>query len=270
MPIRAVVFDLGDTLWFEARDLDPAQFVRMQAARLEPLVESWRLPAPISLDQLQAEVWMTCERWWHGEGRRDHREVDLPAVIREVAERHAIALSPEQARDWWRAAWVPVPEMGNQLYPDVLDVLRDLRAMGIRVGINSNRPCTGDMTLPDLVGFGMDEYVDAVVCSGDTGYMKPHRSTFDLVLDRLGTPAAETMMVGDSCAADIVGAKSAGMIGVLKLNGRYDVAVCGLPDYVIHDLGELLALPPFESPEHAAAYAVESLTPHDDENEHRY
>jgi hypothetical protein len=43
-----------------------------------------------------------------------------------------------------------------------------------------------------------------------------------------------------------------------------------LPDYAIHDLGELLALPPFDAPEHAAAYAAESLTPHDDENEQRY
>jgi HAD superfamily hydrolase (TIGR01549 family) len=271
MPIRAVVFDLGNTLWFQAREPDLDRCFELEAALVAPLLERWGIGYDRPLSRVGREVWPAAEQWFREEARRGGlREADLPAIIRDAAVRHGIALTPEQAVEWWRASWIGVVDLGFQLYPDAIDVLRELRRMGIKVGVNSNRPCTGEMQMPGLREIGVGEYVDTVVCSGDTGYMKPHRSTFDLVLARLGTRAADTMMVGDSCAADITGAKATGMIAVLKLNGRYGVEVCDLPDYVIHDLGELLALPPFGAPEHQAAYAVESLTPHDDENAQRY
>lgn len=272
MPVAAVVFDLGNTLWFQAREPELDRLYSLEAGMLVPLVEGWGVA--ISRDRLariQQAVWAAAEAHWRDELKRGgQREADIPAIVLQAAAADGLALTPRQARAWWEAAWTSAIEFGCQLYPDAIDTLRELRAMGIEVGINSNRPCTGAMQLPGLYEIGIGEYVDAIVCSGDTGFAKPHRSTFDLVLAQLGTAAAETMMVGDLCRADIAGAKSAGMLAVLKLNGRYDIEPCALPDYVIHDLGELLALPPFAAPAHAAAYAAESLTPHDDENEQRY
>jgi putative hydrolase of the HAD superfamily len=158
---------------------------------------------------------------------------------------------------------------GIELYPDALDVLRALRARGVLIGINSNRPCSTAMMMRDLADFGIAPYVDAAVCSGETGYVKPHPSTFERVIADLGVAPHEAVMIGDSCPADMRGARAVGMRTVLKLNGRYGIETCEAVDYAIHDLGELLALPIFGGGAQPVAMS-ESLTPHEDANEDRY
>lgn len=271
MPLRAVVFDLGNTLWFQAKEPDLDYVYRLQAAAVAPLLDSWSIHVDEPLEHLLREIWEAGE----GADRRERargsfKETPLPFLIRSALATRGIDISAQQAEQWHRAAWISETEFGCQLYPDALDVLRDLRAMGIRIAVDSNRPCTGDMVWPGLRDIGLAPYVDVAVCSGDTGYVKPHPSTFDLVLDRLGIDPIDVVMVGDLPHNDMAGAKAVGMHTVWKLNGRYDVDPCPDADYTIHDLGELLALPPFGSPHHAAAFATESLTPHDDENEQRY
>jgi NagD protein len=85
---------------------------------------------------------------------------------------------------------------------------------------------------------------------------KPSRHMAHAVLDRLGIPARDTLLVGDRLATDIRMAKEAGMAGALVLTG-----VTGLdealgsgdkPDYMIEGLGELL---PSEDEPGAAAEA---------------
>jgi putative hydrolase of the HAD superfamily len=71
--------------------------------------------------------------------------------------------------------------------------------------------------------------------------MKPHRSIFDLALERAGVKAEEALMVGDSFRHDIEGALSAGWRAVLlKRSGEVPYALpADLP--VITTLAELPA-----------------------------
>lgn len=147
-------------------------------------------------------------------------------------------------------------------------MLRALRARGVQIGINSNRPCTTAMMIRDLDDMGLARYVDAAVCSGETGYLKPHPTTFERVIADLGVAPHESVMVGDSAKADMGGAKAMGMRTVWKLNGRYGLPTCPDADRAIHDLGDLLTLP-FFGAGHAVA-AAEGLMPHEDGNEDRY
>lgn len=267
--VRAVVFDVGNTLWFEAASPDRASIERKQAERVRPLLDAWGVALPVPLEHVLGEVWDAyaiadeVER-----GRERPREPSLPFIIRGALASHGVEISDERAEAWWRAAWISEREFGVQLYPDTLDVLRELRALGVAIGVNSTRPCTGEMLAPGLVDMGLASYVDAVVCSGDTGYQKPHRSTFDLVLRQLGVGAAEAVMVGDLAEADIAGGRAAGMTTVWKLNGRYELSPCADADYAIHDLAELLALPFFSREPRTPS--MESLTPHEDGNAERY
>jgi putative hydrolase of the HAD superfamily len=125
------------------------------------------------------------------------------------------------------------------------------------------------MHLPGLHDMGIAPYVDAVVCSGDTGYCKPHRSTFELMLAKLNVAPGDAVMVGDTAEGDMAGAKAVGMRTVWKLNGRYDLPACAEADFAIHDLAELLVLPLFGRHPRAAV-STESLTPHEDGNAGRY
>jgi len=264
---KAVVFDVGNTLWFEARTPDRGDIEALQAARVAPLVGKWKLALPVPLEAILRDVWDRYLHAWRAEHERHtHREPSLPSIIKSTLSALHVSIDDAQAQAWWRAAWINELDFGVQLYPDSLDVLRELKQDGLLVGINTTRPCTADMHVPGLRDMGIAPYVDAVVCSGDTGFAKPHPSTFELVLDKLAVSPHDAVMVGDSAEADMRGAKAVGMTTVWKLNGRYDLPPCPDADFQIHDLAELLALPPFGRP----AAAVESLTPHEDGNAGRY
>jgi HAD superfamily hydrolase (TIGR01549 family) len=265
-----VIFDLGKTLWFEARPPARDEIWRLEADALRPLVARWGLPIDGQLESIVESIWVAYETAWEIETERvTHRDPDLPFLIKGALASRDLTISDEQADAWWRRSWIPVRYFGYQLYPDALDVLRELRDLGIRIAVNSNRACTADMLWPDLEDFGLAPYVDVAVCSGDTGYVKPHPSTFELALRQIDVPAAHTLVVGDTCERDCAGAKALGMRTVLKLNGRYDAPPCNAADYSIHDLAELLALPVLDR-RRRPLVTTESLTPHEDANADRY
>ena len=268
--VRAVVFDVGNTLWFEARRPDIAEIERLQARPLEALLATWGITLSCPAAEIvQAVHEAGDEATRIEEARGMLREVSIPSLLRGALAVRRIDISKEQANDLWRATWILERHFGIQLYPDSLDVLAELKAQGLLIGINTNRPCTAEMHLPGLRDMGIAPYVDAVVCSGDTGYVKPHPSTFELVLDRLGVASVDAVMVGDLRDADMRGAKAIGMRTIWKLNGRYDLPPCPDADYAIHDLAELLSLPLIPRRSRRSAVA-ESLTPHEDDNEDRY
>lgn len=58
---------------------------------------------------------------------------------------------------------------------------------------------------------GIAEYFDLVVNSEMAGVKKPHPYIFELALDRAGTTARSSVMIGDSLEADILGANALGL-----------------------------------------------------------
>lgn len=78
-----------------------------------------------------------------------------------------------------------------------------------RVGIVSNN--LFDEQEAKLRYCELAAHVDALVVSEHAGVMKPDPAIFRLALDRLGATPAEAVMIGDSWAADVVGARRAGI-----------------------------------------------------------
>jgi HAD superfamily hydrolase (TIGR01662 family) len=99
-----------------------------------------------------------------------------------------------------------------ELYEDVPDVLRAIHAAGIKIGLISNtqRCLTSFQTHFALVGL-----FDVAISSYDHGFMKPHPSIFEAALRDAGASRDEALMVGDSLAHDIEGARRLGMRAVL-------------------------------------------------------
>jgi len=67
---------------------------------------------------------------------------------------------------------------------------------------------------------GLASFVDALVVSEEAGMSKPDPEIFRIALDRVGAPADHAVMLGDSWAADIVGAVRAGIRPVWFNPGR--------------------------------------------------
>jgi HAD superfamily hydrolase (TIGR01509 family) len=122
------------------------------------------------------------------------------------------------------------------LYDDVTEVMRRLSDDGIKVGLISN----SHRSLDELRTHFKLGAVAAAVSSAEHGYMKPHPSIFHTALQRAGVRADAAVMVGDSVAHDIDGARSVGMRPVLLHRAGGDVPPVDAP--VIRSLAELPAL----------------------------
>jgi putative hydrolase of the HAD superfamily len=87
----------------------------------------------------------------------------------------------------------------------------------------------------------LDKLFDVVVVSATVNKRKPSPEIFEKALEKLGVSAENSLFVGDTVDADIEGAKNAGMktIFIERRHQKEVETVC--PDHTIKDLGELLA-----------------------------
>ncbi|WP_010165450.1 HAD family hydrolase [Sphingomonas sp. PAMC 26617] len=92
------------------------------------------------------------------------------------------------------------------LYPDTLDALRRVRDQGVKVAVASNLAQSYAAPLRALLG----DLIDVWHFSFDAGAIKPARAFYAGLTAKLGCGASELLMVGDTWAADVVGAVSAG------------------------------------------------------------
>ena len=98
------------------------------------------------------------------------------------------------------------------LYDDVTEVLQTLHASGIKIGLISNtQRCLASFQSH----FALDGLFAVMVSSSEHGYMKPHPSIFEAALRQADVEREEAVMVGDSLAHDVEGARRFGMRAVL-------------------------------------------------------
>lgn len=121
------------------------------------------------------------------------------------------------------------------LYEDVPDVLRHIHARGMKIGLISNtQRCLASFQKH----FELEGLFAVAISSSEHGYMKPHPSIFEAALAQVGAQPGEAVMVGDSLAHDVEGARRLGMRGVLVSRaGRIEACPPDVP--VIRTLREL-------------------------------
>lgn len=96
---------------------------------------------------------------------------------------------------------------GDRLDQSLLDLIRDLKDRGCKVGLMSNN----SLDLLNLIEEnGLNGLFDAVVISAQIGVMKPAPGAFQAILDRLGVSAPDAVFV-DDFPPNVEGARAAGM-----------------------------------------------------------
>jgi FMN phosphatase YigB (HAD superfamily) len=108
--------------------------------------------------------------------------------------------------DWYKdpVQWQP--------FPEVIEALGAARNRGLLQGVVSD---WGSDLLPILHAHEITSLMDFVVASAVVGSSKPHRDIFLFALGRAGVKAEETVYVGDSYLADVLGSRGAGLHPVL-------------------------------------------------------
>jgi putative hydrolase of the HAD superfamily len=95
----------------------------------------------------------------------------------------------------------------------------------------------------ELQAFGILDFLDVRLTSGDVGYMKPHPFIYWRALELLGVKPEESVFVGDRPANDIAGANEAGLTSVLISPPHLNRDLDGVrPNYTISNLKELLPI----------------------------
>jgi putative hydrolase of the HAD superfamily len=196
---RAIIFDVGSTLL----DItgNPHQFSVEAVAHLG-LVEA------VALDRTVRQI---AQEWRDSGGRPE--VADLSETWLEHYRRALAALGFSGDID--RAAGIIESRFlseGWAVYPDVQEVLANLRDCGYRLGIVSNWPPTLDATLERA---GLRHFFEVVVSSGNVGFAKPHPQIFRIAVDQMRMSTHEALYIGDSLEHDVNGARAAGMDVVL-------------------------------------------------------
>ena len=133
-----------------------------------------------------------------------------------------------------------------EAYDEVPDVLRELRARGLRLLICSN----WDWDLTEAVAeSGLTDLVDVVVSSAWVGARKPHPRIYAHTLEQLGIGSESALFAGDTWSPDVEGPIAFGMRpAYLRRDGHWPDSTCPHDDptgrgvAVIPDLRGLLDL----------------------------
>src|SRR5262245_51421157 len=211
MPVRAVLFDLGNTL---VRYYGSSEFPEVLRRCLQECVTTLGLQLDSIRDGQLFERALLLNR----------EQPDL--AVRPLAARLDELFGSYQHIDQAAAAVLsaafmrPIFAMAR-LDPTALPVLERLRSFGVKTAIVSNTPwgSPADLWRDELTRHGLLDKVDAAVFCMDVGWRKPHRAPFDRALSVLGVAPSEAIFVGDDQRWDVVGAHDAGLRPVLLGSG---------------------------------------------------
>ena len=209
MALKAVFFDVGETLVDETRDWG-----------------EWADYLGVTRLTLFAALGAVISRGQH------HREVFQ--LIRPGCDFAALkAQRPAEGRAYVLQA--------ADLYPDAMPCLSELKARGIWVGIAGNQPAAIEGALASL---GVP--ADIVASSESWGVEKPGQAFFDKIVETTeGIEPQEIAYVGDRLDNDVLPALRAGMVGVFLRRGPWAVIQSSAPSELKtgHAISSLSKLP---------------------------
>lgn len=244
MPIRAVLFDLGNTLW-HIPDPPPTETIRHETVgRILALLRSWGVEPENRHRFLGRDIRLATTEADRGAYETDAVSPDFHQIVRRVAASRGLDLTPDRVEQLWNSWNLEGAFFGRRLYKDTIETLAELRLRGYRTGCVTNRVFAGPAFFSEVEELGLAELLDVMSVSCDIGYMKPHPKIFEHALAALDVAPDETAMVGDSPRADVAPAQALGMTAVWRRPRRLTEQLDGVrPHFVIHQLRELLDLP---------------------------
>ena len=241
MSIRAVIFDLGNTLvYFDGRW--PLVLSQSERELAQALQENG-----FSLDAELVERLFRQRMKDYRQSREDDLvEHSTAAVFQGMMDDLGYPHVPEDVLRDVLARIYAVTQRHWIPEEDALPTIKALRERGYLLGVVSNAGDDADVqTLVDKVG--IRPYLDFIVSSAAFGFRKPDPRIFQFALDCWGVLPEEVAMVGDTLEADILGANQAGLFSVwitrrVELEAVQAIRTRIQPDEEIDSLAALVDL----------------------------
>jgi putative hydrolase of the HAD superfamily len=220
MRVRAITFDLDDTLW----PIAPAML------NAEQRLDDWlRTHCPRSAVAYPIEAMRVL---------RDRVAADNPHLAHDFTAQRRLSLQTALLAHGYDDGHVEaafsafyVARNEVQCYADALPALQRLAAHYPLAAITNGNA--------DLDAIGLNHLFRFCLYASDFGAAKPAPEIFHAACARLGLPPAAVLHVGDDPQLDVAGAHAAGMRCVWLNRGGAAQAPAATPDLVVRDLAEL-------------------------------
>jgi putative hydrolase of the HAD superfamily len=197
--VKGVVFDLDNTLFDHTGSA--AFAVRRWVAELgvpasDDLVAEW-----FAIEDRVYPQWLAGELTHQGQ-RRARLSEFLPLIGHPVPP-------TEAAQDEFFEGYLKHYRGSWSAYPDARPALEVARSNGWRIGVLTNGSTVQQNA--KLATIGLAELVDVACTSEALGVSKPDPRAYQLTCEALGVDPADTLMIGDNLALDVLAAREAGL-----------------------------------------------------------
>lgn len=225
MPIKALIFDLDDSLWPIAPLIQHAESTlhawiaeQLPAVAAKYSIEDLRIRRQsliLTDSRFSFDLWAL-------------RHTLLKQVFAEHGAHHSLA---DQAMQVFAKARNQV-----SLYDDVMPAFNVLKQHFVLGSISNG--------FADVPAVGLHQHFSESIAAHTFGCAKPDPKIFQAMAQRLNFEPAELMYIGDDLRLDVWGAQQAGLSGVWLNRRNLSPAEAGhptiTPDLIVKDLQELL------------------------------
>lgn len=204
MKIKAVSFDIGHTL---VRYQNPLNWKSLYGPALEQVAEKCGMDLT---DEYRKAAVTILTKYNTRENPRE-REVTSDRIFTEIFDAWK---QPYDKLESAKVAFYRFFQADAVCYEDVVETLRYLRSVGVKMGALTDVAYGMDnsFALQDIAT--IQPYFDVILTSVDVGYRKPNAAGFLMLLKVLGVSPSQMLYVGDE-QKDIVGANALGIVSVL-------------------------------------------------------
>lgn len=206
--IRGIIFDLGSTLMYFDGKYDEVDQLGVAAAIEYLNAQGIRVGEEFTtlFRAARQQGWKLAEQT-----AIEHTvEEALDATLRQlglVSRDGLLARAVEK--------YFSIGEPHWHAYPDAIKTLKELQTRGLRLGLFSNADDDG-IVQRAVQRLGFAPYLNPALSSAmEPKWRKPDPRVFYLISDAWHLPPNEIAMVGDAARYDVLGARRAGMRGIL-------------------------------------------------------
>jgi len=234
MPIKAILFDFGDTL-ISTDKFDYDQCLK----KIHESLTKDNVTVPYEEFK---KVYFNVRNRLYKKTEESLREAKFNLRITETLKHFGYSFKQKDAvivrsTDAFGDAVVSMMQMDLNV-PKLLQQLKTQNKYKLGIVSNFAHPTTP--LKKTLEKFDITKYFDALTISGEVGWRKPSPKIFKKALQALGVKASETVFIGDSPHHDIEGAKNSGMKTILvKKESINEDDKLGNPDKRITTLEKL-------------------------------
>ncbi|MCP3741033.1 HAD family hydrolase [Rossellomorea sp. BNER] len=252
--IKAIIFDLDDTLLWDNRSINEAfaatctyasnitgvdpdeleEAVKSEAKKLYASYETYEFTKLIGINPFEG-LW--------GEFLDEHdffpKLKEIVPSYRKKAWKNGLLkfeVNDEQLATELANLFINERRSKPYTYEETFKILDQLKGNYQLLLLTNGSPHLQNSKLtltPQL-----SPYFDEIIISGDFGKGKPDQEIFKYALSKLNVNVNEAIMIGDNLMTDILGANRAGIksVWINRNNQKYDQVI---PNYEINSLEEL-------------------------------